>query len=607
MSRPYRFVTKSLWICPLLVTACTIPTDDALNKADKSASQGNTSTLEQPSSEKGPENPSNTAETTTQETTQDDSDESTTTSPESTTDVESSSSTDDEKTASTSSQTPEETTTEGKKGELQVFMRELNGPRPCAGDRPNWSEVESYNGHRRGFPKDVVQRAEPAVLTGPCSGTLIGPDIAITAAQCEIRAGNTQFHLRVQLGTSGEELIPIDTEITQVIERSYSLVSGFEYAIIRLSGKPGDRWGWTKMAAVEITKDEPLGMVHAPASTSEKFGSGDFLHHGQGGFAMTQSLHSGKASVGAGVFDRSGFLVGVHAAGNCCESGIQGCDPGKEVGWHSSIFAAWKNSARLQKLVSAWQVGGPGVQFAATGTGKLYGLVPNKSGIWQYDSPNEWSKISGPSTGVFAGKSKVYRRTETKLYRYQGNSRWAPIQGKLDPKDEFAMDLEGDDIFRLPADHSQVQRLERGRWRKIGGPAEKLFPAPNGLIARHPDTKGIYRWLPSEDDWTKVSGPTDQIVETPDGVFFRRDDQGVYMKGKDTEWEKIGGEAEDLIIGGDGQLYAIHSKGHRIWQFDAKKKSWSLFGRPSRYMLAKGNRFFGIEKTTGHIVEYRMP
>lgn len=602
MIRLTRFASRPLWLGPLFFAACVEPV-----RSDSGASKGTSAGAgARPSEAPGEKKAAGSK-----------------TDPEKNSDKSAGSAKGDDESASSSSgaatsssdasgadtapnESKDETSTQEQKGELHGFMRKLNGSRPCAEDSPVWVEVESYRGTLSNYPIHVVENAEKRILSGACSATLIGPELAITAAQCDPKPGDRNFHLRVQLDSAGNERTPIETEVIEVVERSYSLENGFEYSVVRLSGRPGDRWGWTKLAAVELRNGDPLALIHAPFGKSEKVGSGRFLQHGRGGFAMSQSLHSDKGSVGAGLLDSAGFLVGVQAAGSCCDSGIEGCEQGKEVGWHSLIHRAWKNSERLREIVSVWQVGGPGVQFAGTGDGQLFGLVPNRSSVWRMDSPDEWTQIGGAATEIFAGKRDLYRRTESQLYRYQGGEDWEPVGGEINAGDQFVMDLKGNELYRLPASQREVQRLAGGRWDKIGGPASRLFPAPGGVFAEHPDNKGMYRWSPSENDWLKVSGATDQVVEGSDGVIFRRDAEGVFMK-RDQQWEKIGGPAEELIIGGNDELYAIHSEGQRIWRFDMKTKGWSLFGRPSKTMVRMGSRFFAVEKSSGHIVEYRMP
>lgn len=597
-----RFRFRSLHLCPLVVAACTVPVelDEAGSGGDSAAETD--SSVETGGEQKGASSATEEGKPTGEGT---GSGKGGSTS-SSSGDVEKSPSPESPKDDSSSTKSEGETTPEQQEGELHDFLRELSGVRPCAGDSPQWVEVEAYQGEQLAYSKALVERAERTVLSGACSATLIGPELAITAAQCEPKSGDRRFRLRLQRDPAGNDREPVETEVIEVIERNYSLTSGYEFAIVRLSGRPGERWGWAKLAAVEVQKGDPLALIHAPFAKSEKFGSGSFLQPGDGGFGMSQSLHSEKASVGAGLWDGSGFVVGIHAAGRCCESGIQGCEPGKEVGWHSSIYAAWKNSERLQEIASVWQVGGPGVQFAATGSGQLYGLVPNRSSVWRFDSPGEWTKIGGSATGIFAGKTALYRRTKSRLYRYLRDSEWEAVGGKINEGDLFAMDLKGDELYRLPESRSEVQRLEEGRWRKIGGPASRLFPAPGGVFAEHPDTQKIYRWKPKKDDWFEVSGASEQIVEDLNGGLFRRDAQGVFMK-KDESWERIGGPSEQLMIAGDDELFAIHSQGQRIWRYDTKSKAWSLFGRPSTAMVRMNGRFFAVEETSGNIVEYRMP
>src|SRR5262249_2691831 len=92
------------------------------------------------------------------------------------------------------------------------------------------------------------------------------------------------------------------------------------------------------------------------------------------------------------------------------------------------------------------KIGGPGAAFAMDGSGHLYGLATNHSGVFQYvgnGSNNSWRQIGGPAGTIYAGSfGLVATNPQTgNLYHYiTSTNKWALIGG---PGNSFAMDGSG--------------------------------------------------------------------------------------------------------------------------------------------------------------------
>ena len=58
------------------------------------------------------------------------------------------------------------------------------------------------------------------------------------------------------------------------------------------------------------------------------------------------------------------------------------------------------------------KIGGPGKMFAVTDSGVLYGLSPNKNGVYQWTgTPDKWMKIGGPAESICAGNHSLCARS----------------------------------------------------------------------------------------------------------------------------------------------------------------------------------------------------
>lgn len=487
------------------------------------------------------------------------------------------------------------------------FVDELTGERPCSKDRVRWFPVESYRGERLSFPVAPVKALERAVLTGPCDATLIAPDLAITGAQCKIKPGDTSFALHRQNDASGSPRDPVEVKVDSIVESKHSAISGYEYTIFRLSKAVNDKAGWVKMAAIRLDKDEIVGMVHAPQQVGEVFSGGRVVSAKRDRFMATQSLHAQKGSQGAGVIDASGFLVATHVTGSCCDGTMDGCESGKELGWQSSFFAAYRSSKIFRDQLAAWLVGGPGDDFASDGK-HLFGIQPGGDKVWKYSgTPDEWDPVGPAADRLYGGGGQLYARHKGTVSRYvHSTGKWQVMVRGLKSGDILDVDQREGDLYRLPADKQRVERLVKGKWNEIGGPASTIYAIHNGLLAESPDGSAVWRWNPGSNKWQELGPGGIAFVQSADGTIFRHDRNGVFeMRG--SEWSKLAGPVTRVIAGKNGRrsLFAIDAKSKALMQYDSSSKSWETLGRPSRRMYTIDDRIFAVDDKSRDLVEYR--
>lgn len=487
------------------------------------------------------------------------------------------------------------------------FVDALSGPRPCSDDKVQWTPVEKYRGGRLSFPATAVKGLERAVLSGPCDATLIGPDLAITGAQCRIKPGYSKFALHRQADGSGTPRKPVLVKVDSIIETKFSATGGYEYTIFRLSKAVGSDAGWVKMAALRLNKDELVGMVHAPKDSGEVFSAGTVLASGSKQFVTTRSLHAAQGSQGAGVIDAWGFLVATHMTGSCCDGSQSGCAKGKELGWQSGLLAAFSASPFLRSKLSAWLVGGPGDDFASDGT-RIYGIQPGGQRIWKYTGTADTWEIVGPAADtIYAGGGRLYARHNGQVSSFaHSTGAWEVVAKGLSREDVLDVDRKTGDLYRLPADRQSVQRLVDGRWDEIGGPASSLFAIHDAVLAESPDGSAVWRWNPKNNKWQEIGPGGIAFVQSADGTVYRHDQAGVFeLRG--SSWSKLGGPVKRLAVGGAGNrtLFATNPKTQELMQYNPGAKTWDKIGRPSRRMYTQGSQLFVVDDISRDLIEYR--
>jgi hypothetical protein len=200
------------------------------------------------------------------------------------------------------------------------------------------------------------------------------------------------------------------------------------------------------------------------------------------------------------------------------------------------------------------RIGGPGRVFVIGGTGgilgdaQIYGLAPNGSGVFQWQSGTTWTQIGGPASWIYPGSRGVYATDPQNgnILRYsQDNPGWLLIGG---PGRQFA--TTNDELFGLTPGGDAVNEwigADTSRWRNFGGPAARIFAGGYSVLATNPQTGDVYCRGVYGASWDKIGGPGAdfQIADRADPEIFgltpNRDAVYVWTGGQ--SWMRIGGPA----------------------------------------------------------------
>ncbi|MGW4650170.1 hypothetical protein [Kitasatospora sp. NPDC004289] len=193
------------------------------------------------------------------------------------------------------------------------------------------------------------------------------------------------------------------------------------------------------------------------------------------------------------------------------------------------------------------RIGGPGRKFAVGGSGQIYGLSPDSSGVYQWLSGTNWKQIGGPALDIVAGGSRMIaiEPGSGNVYLYGGQpNNWAQIGG---PGAQFAIDPSSR-IYGLSPDFSGVYEWTGGKsWHQIGSEAGQIVAGSAGLLATNPTTGNA--WLRSGGHWNEIGGPARQFALDAAGSIFELDNgsQAVRHWTGGTNWDQIGGPADVIV------------------------------------------------------------
>lgn len=189
--------------------------------------------------------------------------------------------------------------------------------------------VNSYDGSL-GQPVEFVKAHERAVgalaMGSPessrkfCSGTLISEDLFLTASHCidgSITSKYAVFNYQTLPGSS--ELAPQEHfKIAEVVEDGSA--SRLDYAILRIEGNPGQKYGFNKIRVALPEDGHKLTIIQHPKGQPKQVEVGPKVA-GSGVYMGYEDLDTEPGSSGSGVLDVTGMLVGVHTNGGCYSSG----------------------------------------------------------------------------------------------------------------------------------------------------------------------------------------------------------------------------------------------------------------------------------------------
>jgi V8-like Glu-specific endopeptidase len=193
----------------------------------------------------------------------------------------------------------------------------------------NMQQVADYDGSR-GQPVEFVARHErqvAALAYGTpdsskkyCTGTLISENLFLTAAHC-IDATTLNdfavFNYQKVRGAPGLE----EQEHVKIIEVVEQGLAGLDYAIIKLEGTPGEKYGFTAINSANVDLGHLLTIIQHPSGNPKTVDVGTRKGTRGTNYMTYGDLDTEPGSSGSGVLDQNGQLVGVHTNGGCYPSG----------------------------------------------------------------------------------------------------------------------------------------------------------------------------------------------------------------------------------------------------------------------------------------------
>lgn len=180
--------------------------------------------------------------------------------------------------------------------------------------------MHQFNG-KNSISKDwVLEKAKTAVQStsrnSACSGTMIDDDIYLTAAHCKHKVGDHVVfeYEHDQIGNKKKSSKFKINEVLEDGQRGGSL----DYAIHRIEGAPGLKFGTIKPVPRKVEKGETLVIIAHPMARLKQVDVGPSTSQG---LYLNHQVDTESGSSGAGVLTSKGELIAVHIAGGCSRNG----------------------------------------------------------------------------------------------------------------------------------------------------------------------------------------------------------------------------------------------------------------------------------------------
>ena len=196
------------------------------------------------------------------------------------------------------------------------------------------------------------------------SGTLISKDLLLTAGHCfdsspngwtvprinntnnpilpnEI-AKNMKVNFNYQLDASGDFLDEDSYKIVELVEYREGKL---DFAIVKVEGNPGEKYGYTKISSVDASENDMLCIIQHPEGKPKKVEAGPLTFIKNDERIGYNSIDTLGGSSGSGILQyTTGTIVGVHTNGGC-DTTRDGFNYGVRI---SSLIAV---SPTLQQII----------------------------------------------------------------------------------------------------------------------------------------------------------------------------------------------------------------------------------------------------------------
>lgn len=216
------------------------------------------------------------------------------------------------------------------------FLRKLRDPDAYVVDRQRTSleslcgksdlqHVNSYNGSLGVSKAYVAGHKNPvgALTSSPtagkyCSGTLVGSNLFLTAGHCvDSSTVGDYVSFNYERAAGSTSLLTQEfVKVTAIVENGGTL----DYAVLRLAGTPGAKYGFTKIQGKDPAASAALAIIQHPNGKAKQIEAGKVAGL-SGSYVTYGDLDTLPGSSGSGVLNAAGELVGVHTLGGCTSSG----------------------------------------------------------------------------------------------------------------------------------------------------------------------------------------------------------------------------------------------------------------------------------------------